>query len=254
MELLAVLASGRGTDFQSIIDHIKLGVLQNVKPVLLICNNKEAQAIERAKDSGVKTEYIEGIVGKKFPDKDSRKKARENFDKTVTNLLNQYNVTLIALAGFNQIVSKLLIDHYRMRIINIHPAYDTQKYGGVGMVGEKVHEAVITNKEKNSGCTVHYVDYTVDLGPVILRQRVSVKETDTVKSLADRILVWEHRTYSKAMQLHIDKEVQRRRSFSEEDILKDPWERSWNERQKAYIDYQRNHSLEMYGKHLEEIL
>ncbi len=254
MERLAVLASGRGSDFQSILDHIKLGVLQNVEAVLLISNNQDAYAVERAKKAGVKTEYIDGIVGRKFPDKEARKKAREEFDTTLLEMLKDYKATLIALAGFNQILSPIVIDYYKMRVINIHPAYDTKRYGGVGMVGEKVHQAVLANKEPYSGCTIHYVDYTVDLGPVILRQRVPVKENDTVKALADRVLVWEHRTYSKAIQIHIDKEFERRNNLSEKDLKDDLWEKNWNERQIQYLEYQRKNALEMYGKSLGEIL
>ncbi len=90
MERLAVLASGNGTDFQSILDHINLGVLQGVKPVLLICNNVDAFALTRARKAGVKTKYIEGIVGKKFSDLDSRRDARRKFDSAVIEELKKY--------------------------------------------------------------------------------------------------------------------------------------------------------------------
>ncbi len=249
-----MLASGRGSDFQSILDHIRLDVLQGVEPVLLISNNPQAYALKRAQNAGVTTERIDGIVGKKFPDKESRRKAREEFDTAVLEVLKQHKATVIALAGFNQIVSPIIIDNYRMRIMNIHPAYDTARYGGVGMVGEKVHEAVLANRERHSGCTVHYVDYTVDLGPTILRQRVSVKENDTAKSLADRILVWEHRTYSKALQVHVDREFERRSRLSEAEILEDAWEKRWNERQTRYLQYQREHAPDVYGRSLEDIM
>ncbi|MEE9585877.1 MAG: phosphoribosylglycinamide formyltransferase [Nitrososphaerales archaeon] len=254
MERLAVLASGKGSDFQSILDHIRLSVLRGVEAVLLISNNPEAYVLERARKAGVKAEYIEGIIGKKFPDKEARRKARAEFDATVLDVLKHNKATCIALAGFNQIVSPVIIDNYRLRIMNIHPAYDTRRYGGVGMVGEKVHEAVLANRERYSGCTVHYVDYTVDLGPVILRQRVPVKKSDTVRSLADRILVWEHRAYSKAIQVHVDEEFGRRSLLSEADLLKDDWEKRWNERQKLYLEYQRKHALDMYGRPLNDIL
>lgn len=254
LERLAVLASGRGSDFQSILDHVRLGVLQDVEVILLVSNNSEAYAMERARRAGVKVEYIEGIIGKKFPDKETRRRARAEFDTKMLEVLERYGATLIALAGFNQIVSPIIIDEYRMKILNIHPAYDTKRYGGVGMVGDKVHEAVLTNREAYSGCTVHYVDYTVDLGPPILRQRVPVKPRDTVRSLADRILVWEHRSYSKAIQIHVDGEFERRSGLSEEEILEDEWEKRWNQRQKRYLDYQREHALDLYSRPLEEIL
>ncbi len=254
MERLAVLASGRGSDFQSILDHVRLGVLQNVEIALLVSNNSEAYVMERARAAGVKVEYVEGIVGKKFPDKEARIRAREEFDAKVLQLLERYGATVVALAGFNQIVSPVLIDRFRMRIMNIHPAYDIRRYGGVGMVGEKVHEAVLANRETYSGCTVHYVDYTVDGGPVILRQRVPVKEGDTIKSLADRVLVWEHRVYPKAIQIHVDGEFERRRDLPEEMLAEDDWEKRWSERQKQYLEYQMKHSVDLYGRPLADIM
>jgi folate-dependent phosphoribosylglycinamide formyltransferase PurN len=141
-----------------------------------------------------------------------------------------------------------------MRVLNIHPAYDTVQYGGVGMFGDKVHKAVLANDEQYSGCTVHYVDNTVDLGPVILRQRVTVKIGDNAESLSDRILVWEHRSYSKAIQIHVDNELERRNNLAPEDIVDDEWEKSWNERQKKYFEYQIEHALDIYGKPLNKII
>jgi len=253
LERLAVLASGRGTDFQSILDHINLNILQDVEPVLLICNNSDAFALTRAKKAGVKTKYIEGIVGKKFPDLDSRRNARMKFDSAVIEELKKHKTTVIALAGFNQIVSPVLIDSYGMRVLNIHPAFDTERYGGVGMYGDHVHKAVLANHESYSGCTVHYVDNTVDLGPVILRQRVPIKNDDTVESLSDRILVWEHRSYAKALQIHVDNNL-KKINLSQKDVHEDEWEIRWNERQKKYINYQTENSVEIYGKSLNEII
>ena len=254
LERLAVIASGRGTDFQSILDHIKMNVLQDVKLTLLICNTSDAYVMTRSRNAGIKTEYIEGIVGKKFPEKEDRRKAREEFDIKVIKELKRQDITLISLAGFNQIVSPVLIDLFSKKVMNIHPAYDTIQYGGVGMYGERVHRAVLANNEQYSGCTVHYVDNTVDLGPVILRQRVAVKSGDTIDSLSDRILVWEHRSYSKAIQIHVDNELERRNSLATEDFEDDEWEKKWNERQKNYIEYQREHSLDIYGKSFNEII
>jgi phosphoribosylglycinamide formyltransferase-1 len=254
LEHLAVLASGRGSDFQSILDHLRLGVLKDIEAKLLISNSQGAYAMERAKKADVPVEYIEGVVGKRFQDKEARSRARQAFDIDLLETLKRYGATLVALAGFSQIVTSVVIDEYRTRIMNIHPAYDVKRYGGVGMVGDKVHEAVLANGEEYSGCTVHYVDYTVDLGPAILRQRVPVKSGDTVRSLADRILVWEHRSYPKAIQIHVDSEFERRRNLSEYDLRNDEWESGWSMRQQKYFDYQKEHAVELYGKPLDEIL
>jgi phosphoribosylglycinamide formyltransferase-1 len=210
--------------------------------------------MERARKADVPVKYVEGVVGKKYPDKESRSRARQAFDAEVLQILKQYDITVIALAGFNQIVTPVIIDEYRMRIMNIHPAYNVKRYGGVGMVGDHVHESVLANHEKYSGCTVHYVEDAVDLGPAILRQLVPVKPDDTVRSLADRILVWEHRSYSKGIQIHVDGQFELRRHLSEQDLQNDEWENRWNQRQQQYLEYQQKHATELYGKPLEEIL
>jgi len=254
LERLAVLASGRGSGFQAIIDHIKLDILNNVKVVLLISNNSEAYAIDRARENSVKVEYIEGLGGKKFQDTDSRNRAREEFDSKVLAVLRINHITLVSLAGFNQIISPVIIDEYNMKIMNIHPAYDMQKYGGVGMIGDRVHGSVLANKEKFSGCTVHYVDYKVDRGPIIINQKVPIMNNDTIISLSARVLVWEHRTYPKAIQIHIDNEFGRRKNLTEDELINDAWEMKWNLRQENYLEFQKRNEISMYGDTLRNIL
>ena len=157
---LGILASGRGTDFQAILDHIRMKILVDVEVKLVIYNNKDAYVRERAENAGIKAKFIQGTVGQKFDSKESREDARVEFDKQVVESCNN-EVELIVCAGFNQILSEYLVEHYANRILNIHPAYDVVKYGGYGMVGMKVHNAVIEAGEKVSGCTVHYIDSTV---------------------------------------------------------------------------------------------
>ena len=105
------------------------------------------------------------------------------------------------------------------------------------MYGDRVHEAVLKAGEKESGCTIHYVDKGVDTGPIILQHTVPVKPGDNVHTLADRILVYEHRSYSKAIQLHIDGRLKIVDGNVEKDYSGN-WEEEWNERQKAYIKCQ----------------
>ena len=133
-----------------------------------------------------------------------------------------------------------MVEHYANRILNIHPAYDVVNYGGYGMVGMKVHNAVIEAGEKVSGCTVHYIDSTVDLGPVLLQAEVPIYDGDTAESLAERVLVIEHRTYPKAIQLHADKRVKIENNKSVVDITSGGWEKKWNDRQIEYFLYQRD--------------
>ena len=237
---LGILASGRGTDFQAILDHIRMKILVDVEVKLVIYNNKDAYVRERAENAGIKAKFIQGTVGQKFDSKELRENARIEFDKQVVEFCNDEGVELIICAGFNQILSEYLVEHYTNRILNIHPAYDVVNYGGYGMVGMKVHNAVIEAGEKVSGCTVHYIDSTVDLGPILLQAKVPIYNGDTADSLAERVLVIEHRTYPKAIQLHADKRVKIENNKSVVDIISGGWEKKWNDRQIEYFLYQRD--------------
>ena len=250
---LGILASGRGTDFQAILDHIRMKILVDVEVKLVIYNNKDAYVRERAENAGIKAKFIQGTVGQKFDSKESREDARVEFDKQVVESCNDEGVELIVCAGFNQILSEYLVEHYANRILNIHPAYDVVNYGGYGMVGMKVHNAVIEAGEKVSGCTVHYFDSTVDLGPVLLQAKVPIYDGDTAESLAERVLVIEHRTYPKAIQLHADKRVRIENNKSVVDISSSGWEKKWNDRQIEYFLYQRDEWLKE-NKELSRIL
>ena len=250
---LGILASGRGTDFQSILDHIRMKILVNVEVKLVIYNNKDAYVRERAENVGIKAKFIQGTVGQKFDSKELRENARIEFDKQVVEFCNDEGVELIICAGFNQILSEYLVEHYTNRILNIHPAYDVVNYGGYGMVGMKVHNAVIEAGEKVSGCTVHYIDSTVDLGPILLQAKVPIYNGDTADSLAERVLVIEHRTYPKAIQLHADKRVKIENNKSVVDITSGDWEKKWNDRQVEYFLYQRDEWLKD-NKELSRIL
>lgn len=234
MTRLAVFASGRGSNFRAIVDHVKMGILQNVQLSLLVTNDASAPAVAFAKENSIPYVFIQGITGRKFTSKNDREKARNEFDKQAVNLLNQYGVDLVALAGFMQVLSPVLVEGYRWRIMNIHPAKDLVRFGGRGMFGERVHAAVIQAGEKESGCTIHYVDNSVDGGPIIIQSLVPVESTDTPDSLGHRILVQEHRTYAKAIQLHADGRI----SIVDRKVLIDwsgDWEEQWNRKQEPFV-------------------
>ena len=234
MTRLAVFASGRGSNFRAIVDHVKMGILQNVQLSLLVTNDASAPAVAFAKENSIPYVFIQGITGRKFTSKNDREKARNEFDKQAVNLLNQYGVDLVALAGFMQVLSPVLVEGYRWRIMNIHPAKDLVRFGGRGMFGERVHAAVIQAAEKESGCTIHYVDNSVDGGPIIIQSLVPVESTDTPDSLGHRILVQEHRTYAKAIQLHADGRI----SIVDRKVLIDwsgDWEEQWNRKQEPFV-------------------
>jgi len=237
MKRLAVFASGRGSNFRAIIDHARLEVLRNVEVALLMINDRTTPVIEVAKGNSIPIEFLEGIVGRKFASKEDREKARTEFDTKAVAVLQRYHIDLIALAGFTQVLGSTVVQAFRWRIMNIHPAKDLVKFGGRGMYGEHVHEAVLRAGEKESGCTIHYVDESVDGGPTIIQTTVPVNTTDTPETLAKRILIQEHRTYSKAIQLHADERIK----VSEGRVVidwSDNWEEDWNRRQERFIEYQ----------------
>ena len=181
---IAVLASGGGTNFQAIQDRIADGRL-NARVVLVISNNKDAFVLERARTAGIRAEHW------------SEKKAgsREAFVAGLLKLLEETQTELIALAGYMKLVPFEVVNAYARRIINIHPAL-LPKFGGQGMYGIHVHEAVLAAGELESGATVHLVDAQYDRGPILAQRRVPVLPGDTPESLRDRVLQVEHELYS----------------------------------------------------------
>lgn len=176
MKKIAVLFSGNGTDFQSLIDGERAGKFDG-KIVVSVTSNAKAYGIERAKKAGIDC-YV-----RKKSDYDSA----EARDAAIIDVLDKYKVDLVVLAGYLGILTPPLIDAYSHRIINIHPAL-LPKFGGKGMYGLNVHRAVIAAGEKKSGATVHYVDAGTDTGEIIMQRALDVLEGDTPESLQQRIL------------------------------------------------------------------
>ncbi len=237
MKRLGVFASGRGSNFKAMIDHVKLGILRNVEIALLITNIHDAPAVSLAHENSIPSVHIEGVYGRKFPNKEARREARELFDQNALKTLRSERIDVIALAGFMQVLGPTLVDAHPYRIMNIHPAKNLALFGGRGMFGERVHAAVIQAGEKESGCTVHYVDNSVDGGPVVLQACVPVAPDDTSEGLAHRILIHEHRTYSKALQLHVDNRI----AVTDGEVKIDwsgNWNQEWDRRQEAFIQLQ----------------
>ena len=242
MKRLAVFASGRGSNFRAIIDHAKLRVFENVEVSLLVTNDATAPAFAIAREDQIPAVFIEGVLGRRFAAKGDREKARNEFDERAVEVLTQHGIDVVALAGFMQVLGPTIVGAYRYRVMNIHPAKDLIRFGGGGMFGERVHAAVLKSGEKESGCTVHYADESIDGGPIILQSTVPIEPTDTPQTLAQRVLVQEHRTYSKAIQLHADDRI----ALKDGKVLIDwsgDWEENWNRRQEAYIQYQAEKTL-----------
>jgi len=181
---IGVLASGRGSNFQSIIDEIESDRLK-AEIVLLITDNPSAFAIERARKHGV--EYLV-VQPKEYPSKD-------DYFVRIADALKKKNVELVVLAGFMRIVGKPVIGAFPNRIMNIHPALLPSF---PGLHGQK---QAVDYGAKISGCTVHFVDEGMDTGPIIIQAAVPVFQSDTEETLSERILKYEHRIYPEAIRL-----------------------------------------------------
>ncbi|HZW56056.1 MAG TPA: phosphoribosylglycinamide formyltransferase [Nitrososphaerales archaeon] len=237
---ILVLASGRGTDFQAIVEHEKLGVFSGVHIEALVCNHYGALVTEKARKEGIRVYEFEGVAGKKFASAAEREDARATFDRECVRVAKENSVDYIALAGFDQIVSSGFVEEFPFKILNIHPAYDLQRFGGKNMVGLKVHEHVIKSGASYSGCTVHFVTNELDLGPAILKKKISVRKDDTPESLERRILALEHLAYPEAIQLLADDRVilsetpTGTRCFI--DAFSGGWDVDWSSRQSRYLN------------------
>lgn len=174
---LAVLVSGGGTNLQAIMDAIDNGTITNAQIEVVISNNKNAYALERAKNHGIKSECISP--------KDYAK--REEFNEDFLARLNSYGVDLVVLAGFLVVIPEQMIREYRNRMINIHPSL-IPSFCGKGFYGLKVHEGVLSRGVKVTGATVHFVDEGTDTGPIILQKAVEVQQGDTPEVLQRRVM------------------------------------------------------------------
>jgi phosphoribosylglycinamide formyltransferase-1 len=181
---LGVLASGRGSNFQAIIDEIEKGRI-NAKIQLLIVDNSNAYAIERAKKHGI--EYLV-IRPEEFSSKD-------DYYLKIADVLTKRSVGLVVLAGFMRIIGRNLIDAFPNRIMNIHPAILPAFPGLHGQMQAREYGVKI------SGCTVHFVDEGMDTGPIIIQAAVPVYHDDTEETLSGRILKLEHKIYPEAIRL-----------------------------------------------------
>ena len=181
---IGILASGRGTNLQAIIEAVEDGRIEG-KIKIVISDNSDAYALKRAQQNNIDTQYIDF---KSF-------KNREDYDKKVIECLKEKGVELIVLAGYMRILTPYFIKTCKNRIINIHPALLPS------FPGLHAQRQAIEYGAKVSGCTVHFVDEGVDSGPIVLQRAVEIKDDDTEESLAERILKEEHQIYPQAIQL-----------------------------------------------------
>ena len=181
---IGVLASGRGTNLQAIIEAIEEGKIEGEIKVV-ISDNPDAYVLKRAQQYNIDTRYINF---KEF-------KNREDYDKEIIKTLEEKKIDLVVLAGYMRILSPHFIRTYKNKVINIHPAL-LPSFPGLHAQKQAIEHGV-----KVSGCTVHFVDEGVDSGPIILQKAVEVSDDDTEESLAEKILKEEHQIFSQAIQL-----------------------------------------------------
>ncbi|MBN4050107.1 phosphoribosylglycinamide formyltransferase [Nitrospira defluvii] len=188
--ILGVLASGRGSNVQALIDAIERGVL-SARIAVVISNKEDASVLVRAKKKGIPTFFCDP----KSVD------SRASYDGLLCETLQKHQVELLILAGYMRLLTKVLVAPYRERIINIHPSLLP------AFPGLQAHRQAIDYGVKVSGCTVHFVDEKMDHGPVIAQASVPVKQDDTASSLAARILQEEHRLFPKVIQWYAEKRL-----------------------------------------------
>jgi len=188
---IGVLASGRGSNLQAIIDAIEVGKL-DAKIVLVLSNKQDAVALERARKHGFTDIFLDPKPLAGQPD------SREAYDRAVLDALRKHDVELVLLAGYMKIVTSVLVKAYENRMMNIHPSLLPS------FPGLDVQKKALEHGVKLSGCTVHFVTEGVDEGPIIIQAAVPILEGDTPETLAARILVEEHKIYPKAVQLYAE--------------------------------------------------
>jgi len=192
---LGFLASHRGSNMQSIINACKSGSLAAV-PVVVISNNADSGALIRAAEEGIPARHIS-----------SRPLGSEaRVDEEVAATLTRFQADLVVLAGYMKRIGSRTLAAYPGRILNIHPCL-LPKYGGEGMYGMRVHEAVIAAGDSETGVTVHLVDEEYDQGPVLARKKVPVEAGDNAQRLAERVLAVEHSLYVDTLQRIISGEI-----------------------------------------------
>jgi phosphoribosylglycinamide formyltransferase 1 len=184
---IGVLASGRGSNLQSIIDAISSGHIR-AEIAVVISDKNGAFALERAVEAGIPAEFIDP--------KNSRR--REDYDLAVLKRLRAYKVDLVLLAGYMRIVTMTLVEAFENSMMNIHPALLPS------FPGLHVQRKAIEHGVRFSGCTVHFVDGGMDTGPIIIQAVVPVLPDDTEDTLSHRILAQEHRIYPEAVKLFVE--------------------------------------------------
>ncbi len=188
MKKIGVLLSGRGSNFKAIYNAIRTGKIRNAFISQVISNNSEAPGLLFARQEGINALYVNPAD---FHD-------RQAYDESIVNILKQSEVDVVCLAGYMRILSSDFVEAFKDRILNIHPSL-LPSFPGLNAQKQALEYGV-----KITGCTVHFVDKKIDHGPIILQKAVEVMDSDTEKSLSERILKKEHEIYPEAVKLFLE--------------------------------------------------
>jgi phosphoribosylglycinamide formyltransferase 1 len=184
---IAVLLSGRGSNFEALADSVAAGRIPNAEIALVVSNREGAQGIDKARARGIETSIIP-----------SKGLEREAYDHLVVAALKENNVDLVCLAGYMRLLSAYFVAAFPGRILNIHPSLLP------AFPGLESQRQALEHGAKFSGCTVHFVDENLDAGPIILQAAVPIRDSDTEATLSERVLQEEHRIYSEAVRIVLE--------------------------------------------------
>jgi len=188
MKKLVILGSTRGTDMQAIIDSIEAGEL-DAKIEIVTSNKPDAYILERAKKHDIKNICIEKNPGE----------SREDYDTRLISELSNYKIDLVLLIGWMRILSPVFIEKYRNKILNVHPSLLPKFAGGMDT---NVHEEVLKAGETETGCTIHYVDETVDGGEILIQKKCSIEPNETPDTLKTKVQKLEGEAFVEAINTH----------------------------------------------------
>jgi phosphoribosylglycinamide formyltransferase 1 len=184
---IAVLLSGRGSNFEALADSIAAGRLPDAEIVLVVSNRENAPGIEKARQRGIPARVIP-----------SKGLEREAYDRLVVAALEEVRADLVCLAGFMRLLSPYFVERFRGRILNIHPSLLP------AFPGLEAQRQALEHGVKFAGCTVHFVDENLDAGPIVLQSVVPIRDDDTPETLSARILDEEHRIYPEAARIVLE--------------------------------------------------
>ncbi|TYB32889.1 MAG: phosphoribosylglycinamide formyltransferase [Flexistipes sinusarabici] len=188
MKNIAVLLSGRGSNFKAIYNSIEAGYIVNARIKAVVSNKAEAPGLQFAKDRCLSSYFVNP----------SEFESRTAYDTEIIDILKSKGIDLVCLAGYMRLLSAKFVDTFKNRIMNIHPSL-LPAFPGLNAQKQALEYGV-----KISGCTVHFVDKELDHGPIILQKAVEIKGNDTVKDVSERILIEEHKIYPEAVRLFVE--------------------------------------------------